>query len=72
MSKAFEDHYSQLVGFRIIGFRYERDEHGDDEGWPVFDLRNPRTGEMVSMVLSRDPEGNGGGFAFIEDFGGDQ
>lgn len=61
-----KEHFEQLIGWNIIGFEFERDEHGDDEGWPVYKLLNPKTGETVSLVLSRDPEGNGGGFAFIE------
>lgn len=65
MDLTFEQYYSQLVGFEIVGFHFQRDEHGDDEGWPVFELKHP-SGETVELVLSRDPEGNGGGFGFIE------
>ena len=61
-----KEYYEQLIGFKVIDFMFERDEYGDDEGWPVFNLHNPKTGETVSLVLSRDPEGNGGGFGFIE------
>ena len=60
-----EKHYTQLIGFKIVGFRFERDEYGDDEGWPIFTIQKGK--ERLDLVLSRDPEGNGGGFAFIED-----
>jgi hypothetical protein len=60
-----EEHYRQLIGFHIVGFRFERDEYGDDEGWPIYMLKNDK-GEEIDLVISRDPEGNGGGFAFIE------
>lgn len=59
-------YYAQLVGAKIIGFRFERDEHGDDQGWPIFTVEM-QDGEKVDLVLSQDPEGNGGGFAFIEE-----
>ena len=35
------------------------------EEWPQFLLRL-ESGEEVWLTLSRDPEGNGPGFAFIE------
>lgn len=69
-------YYSQLIGFKIVDFRFERDEFGDDEGWPIFTVRvprgkNPETRktiyETVDVVVSRDPEGNGGGFLFLEE-----
>jgi hypothetical protein len=56
-------YYRQLVGSRITGFRLEADEFGD-EPWPTFTLTMPE-GDTLEMTLSRDPEGNGGGFAFI-------
>jgi len=59
------EHYRQLIGFHIVGFRFECDEYGNDEGWPIYMLKNDK-GEEVDLVISCDPEGNGGGFAFIE------
>lgn len=56
-------YYRQLVGSRITGFRMDPDEFGDDP-WPTFTLTMPK-GDTLEMTLSRDPEGNGGGFAFI-------
>lgn len=57
-------YYAQLIGNRIKGFRMEQDEFGDDP-WPIFTVET-EAGEQLNVALSRDPEGNGGGFAFIE------
>ena len=57
-------YYAQLIGSRIKGFRMEQDEFVDDP-WPIFTVET-ETGEELNVALSRDPEGNGGGFAFIE------
>ncbi|RYG90046.1 hypothetical protein EU803_15640 [Loktanella sp. IMCC34160] len=56
-------YYSQLFGSKITGFRLEPDDYGDDP-WPTFVLVTA-DGTTLEMCLSRDPEGNGGGFAFI-------
>jgi hypothetical protein len=60
-----EKYYSQLVGAKIIGFRFVEDEYALDP-FPVFTLR--LGGQTVEMSLSMDEEGNGGGFAFIEEY----
>ena len=60
-----EKYYSQLVGAKIIGFRFENDEYAY-EPFPVFTLE--LAGQRVEMSLSMDEEGNGGGFAFIEEY----
>ena len=57
-------YYRQLVGARITGVQLEPDDLSDAP-WPIFNLSMP-DGETLQMTLSRDPEGNGGGFAFIE------
>jgi len=59
-----QKYYSQLVGAKIIGFRFVEDEDAL-EPFPVFTLR--LGGQTVEMSLSMDEEGNGGGFAFIEE-----
>lgn len=59
---AFDHHFRQLVGCKVIGFEMQDD--GDDM-WPALIMRTD-DGEEVAVVLSRDPEGNGPGFAFIE------
>ena len=56
-------YYRQLVGFTITGFRMESDEFGD-EPFPTFTVTSA-SGDTLDVTLSRDPEGNGGGFAFI-------
>ena len=58
-------YYSQLIGAKVIGFRFENDEYALDP-FPVFTLR--LGGQTVDMSLSMDEEGNGGGFAFIEEY----
>ena len=58
-------YYSQLIGAKIIGFRFENDEYALDP-FPVFTLR--LGGQTIEMSLSMDEEGNGGGFAFIEEY----
>lgn len=56
-------YYAQLVGAEITAFRLIPDEFGEDL-WPTFTVKMPG-GDVMEMQLSRDPEGNGGGFAFI-------
>jgi len=58
-------YYSQLIGAKIIGFRFENDEYALGP-FPVFTLR--LGGQTIEMSLSMDEEGNGGGFAFIEEY----
>jgi len=71
MSKAYEKHFGQLVGCKIVGFHMEKDEYemGD---WPVLVVQMPNSsnfsGQKFNVILSQDEEGNGGGFAFIEDY----
>ena len=60
-----QKYYSQLVGAKIIGFRFVDDEYAL-EPFPVFTLR--LGGQTVEMSLSMDAEGNGGGFAFIKEY----
>ena len=54
-------YYRQLIGFRL-----EADDgaYGSGEAFPTFTVQAP-DGETLDVPLSRDPEGNGGGFAFI-------
>ena len=55
-------YYAQLVGCRIVGFRFEEDEYTHDP-FPTFILE--RGGQKVELSLSIDAEGNNGGFGFI-------
>lgn len=59
-----DKYFGQLVGCKIKGFHFEKDEWGGRD-FPVFTLAN--SSEEIRFVISQDEEGNGGGFAFIED-----
>jgi hypothetical protein len=61
-------YYTQLIGATITDFRFDSDEL-DEEPWPTFTVTMP-DGFKLEVSLSRDPEGNGGGFAFIAPPGG--
>jgi len=64
--KFFNKYYGQLVGAKIVGFRLEPYEHfGYREFWPIFTLK--LGGQLVEFTLSSDEEGNGAGFAFVEE-----
>lgn len=56
-------YYSQLIGSKIIGFRFESEE-GCLDDFPVFKLQIG--GQIVKLSISRDEECNGGGFGCIE------
>ena len=59
-------YYSQLVGAKIVGFKFDKDESfGFTDMWPVFTLQ--LGDQLVEFTLSQDEEGNGAGFAFIEE-----
>jgi len=56
----FKDrYYKQLEGFKIKKFLGI-----DVEGFPEFVLTKPKN-EDVKIAVSSDPEGNSGGFLFI-------
>ena len=57
-------YYGQLVGAKIVGFNLENDDWSS-KPWPVFTLELGK--QKVKMTISKDAEGNGGGFAFIEE-----
>ena len=57
-------YYAQLVGCKIVDFKFEDDEYALDP-FPVFTLEDDK-GARVVLVLSSDEEANGGGFGFIE------
>tara|TARA_R110000782_G_scaffold4046_2_gene14328 strand:+ start:892 stop:1086 length:195 start_codon:yes stop_codon:yes gene_type:complete len=59
-----DKYFGQLVGCKIKGFHFEKDEWGGRD-FPVFTLAN--SSEEIRFVISQDEEGNGGGFAFIEE-----
>jgi len=55
-------YYAQLVGCKIVDFKFEDDENALAP-FPVFTLE--LGGQRVELALSMDEEGNGGGFGFI-------
>ena len=62
--------YKQMIGHTIIGFEFEDDEEG--VSWPVFTVektyqstKTTATKVRHRLVISRDPEGNGPGFVFL-------
>jgi hypothetical protein len=59
-----ERYYSQLIGCKIVDFKFEGDEFALSP-FPVFTL--DLGGQRVELALSMDEEGNGGGFGFIEE-----
>jgi len=60
------DLYGQLIGFEIVDFYMEETDDNFTDAWPTFVIENKENKERVKLVLSRDPEGNGAGFAFVE------
>jgi len=62
----FDDYYKQLEGFTIekfLGVTDDDDDWGTD-GFPQFRLVKEGY-QSIIVEVSRDPEGNGGGFLFI-------
>lgn len=61
-------YYSALNGATIIKFIGTDEDEFGGTGFPKF-LAKLSNGEVVELVLSQDPEGNGGGFLFgLPDF----
>ena len=66
-----DKYFRQLVGCKIVSFYFQEDEYGGRD-WPVFIIQKPNSRDAVGggelmVTLSRDEEGNEGGFAFIEE-----
>ena len=59
MGEFKDNYYKQLEGFKIKKFLGI-----DAEGFPEFILTKPKY-EDVKIAVSSDPEGNSGGFLFI-------
>jgi len=57
--------YQQLRGSQILSFSMVQYKYDPDQYWPTFIMK--KGSDLFKFVLSQDPEGNGGGFAFIED-----
>ena len=59
---SYKERVEPLIGFKIVGVDVEDCVVGDP--WTV--LKVQRGSEKYNLVVSQDPEGNGGGFLFIE------
>lgn len=55
----WQNYYGQLEGCTIVKYVGE-----DEYGFPTLIVRYPN-GESHEVQISRDPEGNGGGFLFL-------
>ena len=62
---AYNAQYGGLCGAKILEFYMEQCEYNTEEFWPTF--RMQKGNDVFKFILSQDPEGNGSGFAFIED-----
>ena len=63
--EAYENQYGGLRGAKILEFYMEQCKYNPDHYWPTF--RMQKGNDVFKFILSQDPEGNGSGFAFIED-----
>jgi len=63
--KAYNKFYKPLKGAKIVDFNMVKDEFDPHAYWPTFTMQKGT--DKFNLVLSQDEEGNGGGFAFIED-----
>lgn len=61
--KAFHTrYYKQLEGAKIVRF-YGMTEEDYGDGFPTFEVELDNH-QIIKIEISRDPEGNGGGFIF--------
>jgi hypothetical protein len=61
---SYKEHVEPLIGFKIVGV--DVDTAGYPFRIPITILKVQRGDEKYNLVVSQDPEGNGGGFLFIE------
>jgi hypothetical protein len=72
MNDYYRKHYGQLQGLTVISVQLQEE---DREVWPILIMGRDDgrggivEGSHVRVTLSRDPEGNGAGYAFIEALG---
>lgn len=59
----YHRYYSQLEGAKIVSFKGMVDEEYTDSEFPTFVVKTAK-GELLEISISKDPEGNGGGFIF--------
>ena len=63
MNDYWTRYYKSLEGATIVKFNGMSDAGDYDEGFPSFTARL-KDGSDIELEVSRDPEGNGGGFLF--------
>ena len=63
--KFYMEHCGKWGGAGVIEFQMVPERYDKYNAWPTFTMR--KGSDVFTFVLSRDEEGNGGGFAFIED-----
>jgi hypothetical protein len=56
-------YYQQLIGATITSFEFNNDGDGLDP-FPCYTVQD-KEGNILNIEISRDEEGNGGGFLFI-------
>jgi hypothetical protein len=59
----YDDYYRQLGGATIIGYAGRQEDEYGAKPFPTF-LIKLSTGEILTIEISSDEEGNGGGFIF--------
>ncbi len=65
MDNRFHNLYRPLIGATITDFETEPNEDDPNHPWLIFKIR--KGADKKQLTISRDPEGNGGGFIFIDD-----
>ena len=63
MSNYYEKYYSQLDGAKIIRFNGMIEDEFLGMAFPQFEVELA-DGDKIQLEVSRDEEGNGGGFLF--------
>jgi hypothetical protein len=59
----YDDYYRQLTGASIIGYTGRQEDEYGLSPYPKF-LVKLLTGQILTIEVSADEEGNGGGFIF--------
>ena len=62
-NKFYKDYYSQLEGATIVKFLGMKEEQYAHGAFPQFKVKL-KSGEEIMVEVSKDQEGNGGGFLF--------
>ena len=61
----YTEHFSSIVGGTITGMELSVDPDEPGVYWPTLIVK--KSGKKFAVLLSQDEEGNGPGYAFIED-----